>query len=71
MTPRKAAVLSLNSCIKNGKFINLELDSAIKKYGFEDKDKTKYLVLHTPNENPLERPVLLRIKEENGTICLV
>ena len=40
MTPRKAAVLSLNSCIKNGKFINLELDSAIKKYGFEDKDKT-------------------------------
>lgn len=39
MTPRKAAVLSLNSCIKNGKFINLELDAAIKKYGFEDKDK--------------------------------
>ena len=40
MTPRKAAVLSLNSCIKNGKFINLELDAAIKKYGFEDKDKS-------------------------------
>ena len=40
MTPRKAAVLSLNSCVKNGKFINLELDAAIKKYGFEDKDKT-------------------------------
>ena len=39
MTPRKAAVLSLNSCIKNGKFVNLELDAAIKKYGFEDKDK--------------------------------
>ncbi len=39
MTPRKAAVLSLNSCVKNGKFINLELDAAIKKYGFEDKDK--------------------------------
>ena len=38
---------------------------------FEDKDNTKYLVLHSPNENPLERPVLLRIKEENGTICLV
>ncbi len=38
-TPRAAAVLSLNSCIKNGKFVNLELDAAIKKYGFEDKDK--------------------------------
>ncbi|MBO4343185.1 MAG: hypothetical protein J5844_00870, partial [Clostridia bacterium] len=40
MTPRLAAVLSLNSAIKNGKFINLELASAIKKYGFTDKDKS-------------------------------
>ncbi len=40
MTPRKAAVLSLNSAIKNGKYVNLELDAAIKKYGFEDKDKS-------------------------------
>lgn len=39
ITPRKAAVLSLNSSIKNGKYSNLELDAAIKKYGFEDKDK--------------------------------
>ena len=39
MTPRKAAVLSLNSSIKNGKYSNLELDAAIRKYGFEDKDK--------------------------------
>ncbi len=39
ITPRKAAVLSLNSSIKNGKYVNLELDAAIKKYGFEDKDK--------------------------------
>lgn len=39
MTPRKAAVLSLNSSVKNGKYTNLELDAAIKKYGFEDKDK--------------------------------
>lgn len=39
-TPRSAAVLSLNASLKNGKFVNLELDSAIKKYGFEDKDKT-------------------------------
>ena len=39
ITPRSAAVLSLNSCIKDGKFVNLELDAAIKKYGFEDRDK--------------------------------
>ena len=39
ITPRKAAVLSLNSSIKNGKYSNLELDAAIKKYGFVDKDK--------------------------------
>ena len=42
MTPRQAAVLSLNSAFKSGKFINLELDSTIKKYGFEDKDKSFY-----------------------------
>lgn len=42
MTPRHAAVLSLNSSFKNSKFINLELDSTIKKYGFEDKDKSFY-----------------------------
>ena len=39
ISPRKAAVLSLNSAVKNGKYVNLELDAAIKKYGFEDKDK--------------------------------
>ncbi len=42
MTPRQAAVLSLNSAFKSGRFINLELDSTIKKYGFEDKDKSFY-----------------------------
>ena len=42
MTPRLAAVLSLNSAFKNGRFVNLELDSAIRKYGFEDKDKAFY-----------------------------
>ena len=42
MTPRHAAVLSLNSTFKNGRFVNLELDSTIKKYGFEDKDKSFY-----------------------------
>jgi len=45
MTPRKAAVLSLNSAIKNGRFVNLELDSSIKKYGFEDKDKSFFTFL--------------------------
>ena len=35
MTPRHAAVLSLNSSFKKSKFVNLELDSTIKKYGFE------------------------------------
>lgn len=42
MNPREAAVLSLNSAFKNGRFVNLELNSAIKKYGFEDKDKSFY-----------------------------
>lgn len=45
MTPRKAAVLSLNSAVKNGRFVNLELDSSIKKYGFEDKDKSFFTFL--------------------------
>lgn len=42
MTPREAAALSLNSAFKNGKFVNLELDSSIRKYNFEDKDKAFY-----------------------------
>lgn len=37
---------------------------------FEDYDGKKYLILHSPNENPLERPVLFEITEENGTIKL-
>ena len=42
MNPREAAALSLNSAFKNGRFVNLELDSTIKKYGFADKDKSFY-----------------------------
>lgn len=38
---------------------------------FEDFEGIKYLILHSPNENPHERPVLFEIKEENGTIKLV
>ena len=38
---------------------------------FDDFDGNKYLILHSPNENPLERPVLIRITEENGTLKVV
>ncbi len=37
---------------------------------FNDFNNNKYLILHSPNENPLERPVLFGIKEENGTLVL-
>lgn len=37
---------------------------------FDDYEGKKYLILHSPNENPLERPVLFEITEENGTIKL-
>jgi len=45
LNPRKAAVLSLNSCIKNGRFTNLEVDSMIKKYKFEGLDKSFFTAL--------------------------
>ena len=35
---------------------------------FEDYNGKKYLILHSPNENPLERPVMFEIKEENGSL---
>ncbi len=38
-------MLSLNSCIKNGRFTNLELDSMIKKYKFEGLDKSFFTAL--------------------------
>lgn len=37
---------------------------------FDAYDGKKYLILHSPNENPLERPVLLEIAEENGNLKL-
>lgn len=37
---------------------------------FDDFEGNKYLILHSPNENPLERPVLFKIKEQNGTLVL-
>ncbi len=38
---------------------------------FDDYSGNKYLILHSPNENPLERPVLIKITEENGSLKLV
>ena len=37
---------------------------------FEDYNGAKHLVLHSPNENPLERPVLFDIAEENGNLII-
>ncbi len=38
---------------------------------FEDNNGVKHLILHSPNENPLERPVLFDIKEENGSLKIL
>lgn len=45
MTPRQAALLSVNSCIKNNRYVNLELSSVIKKYGFEGLDRSFFTAL--------------------------
>ncbi len=45
MTPRQAALLSVNSCIKNNRYVNLELSSVIKKYGFEGLDRAFFTAL--------------------------
>ncbi len=37
---------------------------------FDDFNGGKHLILHSPNENPLERPVLFSLKEDNGTLVL-
>ena len=38
---------------------------------FEDLDGKKHLVLHSPNENPCERPIMFDICEHNGTLKLL
>ena len=38
---------------------------------FEDFSGSKYLILHSPNENPYERPIFFEIKEENGNLKIV
>lgn len=45
MTPRQAALLSINSCIKNDRYVNLELSSVIKKYKFEGLDRSFFTAL--------------------------
>lgn len=45
MTPRQAALLSVNSSIKNGRYSNLEVSSVIKKYKFEGLDKSFFTAL--------------------------
>lgn len=37
---------------------------------FKDFRGNKYLILHSPNENPYERPILMAIKEEEGNLFL-
>lgn len=37
---------------------------------FDAYDGKKYLILHSPNENPFERPLLLEIEEINGNLKL-
>ena len=41
MNVREAAFLSLGKCTPGGKYSNLEVDSAIKKYGFKKIKYTK------------------------------
>lgn len=45
MTPRQAALLSVNSCIKNDRYVNLELSSVIRKYRFEGVDRSFFTAL--------------------------
>ena len=45
MKVREAAFLSLERCDKTDKFSNLELDSAIKKYGFTGSDRAFFTTL--------------------------
>lgn len=35
---------------------------------FDDYNGRKYLILHSPNENPLERPVLIEIEEKDDML---
>ena len=45
MDVREAAFLSLTRCESGGKYSNLEVDSAIKKYGFTGADRAFFTAL--------------------------
>ncbi len=45
MNVREAAFLSLSKCASGGKYSNLEVDSAIKKYGFVGNDRAFFTAL--------------------------
>ena len=45
MNVREAAFLSLGKCTPGGKYSNLEVDSAIKKYGFAGSDRAFFTAL--------------------------
>ncbi len=45
MTARNAAFLSLVRCEKAGKYTNLELDAAIRKYGLDESERALYTAL--------------------------
>lgn len=45
MNVREAAFLSLGKCTPGGKYSNLEVDSAIKKYGFTGSDRAFFTAL--------------------------
>ncbi len=58
----------------DGKWINEEL--LFEKDGghgmiFDDYNGVKHLILHSPNENPAERPVLFDIEEKDGILKLI
>ncbi len=38
---------------------------------FDDLNGNKHLILHSPNENPLERPVLFNLAEKDDTLVLI
>lgn len=38
---------------------------------FDDLDGVKHLILHSPNENPLERPVLFDLEEKDDTLVVI
>lgn len=58
----------------DGKWYNEEL--LFEKDGghgmiFEDYNGKKFLILHSPNENPYERPVMFGITEEDGSLKML